>query len=754
MPAAAWISLAPLAPMADTAAAWLVTYAFHSTLFLGGAWLLARRLDGRRLAVQEAVWKFALVGGLITASLQVGFGVRPLAGGWSVGLEGGDPDGSPAAATAAPSSVSAAHALGTAGATPGAEIPIAEPERPDFSGLSTPAAAPARRAAASTTPARRSTSPAPVVRFLALVTLAGGLLAAVPLLLAHLRLRHRLQGRAAVADGPLPAFLRSLERAARTARPARLTATPRLATPIARGVVHGEICLPDRALTELATAEQEGVVAHELAHLVRRDPAWLLLARAVEAVFFFQPLNRLARVRLVEIAEWRCDDWAAERTRRPLALARCLTEVAGWSLRAGMPSPAWSVAPGIVDGSSLGRRVRRLLARPAAAGAERAPRWLRPVGAAALVLVAVAAPGVTRGAAPEGTPAAGPAPVRAASPTAPTAPTPAVAATPVTEPEVAATPEPTEEPVTELESEPVLADGSRRERREQRQWHVHHERHGRAPDEVDELIDDAIEKGLDGLDERLEAALAPLDDDFDAPGGLDEDLERQLDDLEKEFDYRIDAMSDEMEELAEQMAALHLDAAHDLDVDVDLSDFGPEFERQMEAFGREMAALGQSWSDIAGHITIDPGLGERIGELVRAVVPSQEDFERIRTESERLRAEARALADEGRLTEAERERIRREARVIGELAKTDDAKLVELAEAARQLAAQLRPSAEELEAVRAAQRQAIETLRERYGAALEAQRQALEAQHQALEAQRQALERERQERERTPRDGS
>ena len=39
------------------------------------------------------------------------------------------------------------------------------------------------------------------------------------------------------------------------------------------------------------------MLAHEIAHLVRRDPQWLVLARAIEMVFFFQPLNRLARRR-------------------------------------------------------------------------------------------------------------------------------------------------------------------------------------------------------------------------------------------------------------------------------------------------------------------------------------------------------------------------------------------------------------------------------------------------------------------------
>ena len=39
---------------------------------------------------------------------------------------------------------------------------------------------------------------------------------------------------------------------------------------------------------------------------------WLLLARALDSLFFVQPLNRVARRKLQEIAEYRCDDCAAE----------------------------------------------------------------------------------------------------------------------------------------------------------------------------------------------------------------------------------------------------------------------------------------------------------------------------------------------------------------------------------------------------------------------------------------------------------
>jgi hypothetical protein len=66
------------------AAAWLLTYALHSTLFLGLAWLASKRLAGRRARLEEAMWRFALVGALVTATAQLAAGWEPVAGRWAL----------------------------------------------------------------------------------------------------------------------------------------------------------------------------------------------------------------------------------------------------------------------------------------------------------------------------------------------------------------------------------------------------------------------------------------------------------------------------------------------------------------------------------------------------------------------------------------------------------------------------------------------------------------------------------------------
>src|SRR5436853_7242843 len=70
--------------LAQYALAWLLTYLLHSTLLLGLAWLASKPLARWSVAAEEAAWKLALVGALLTASLQLAAGWEPAAGRWSL----------------------------------------------------------------------------------------------------------------------------------------------------------------------------------------------------------------------------------------------------------------------------------------------------------------------------------------------------------------------------------------------------------------------------------------------------------------------------------------------------------------------------------------------------------------------------------------------------------------------------------------------------------------------------------------------
>src|SRR5437763_7016557 len=68
--------------LAQVALAWLLTYLLPSTLLLGLAWLASKPLARWSVAAEETMWKLALVGALLTASLQLAAGWEPAAGRW------------------------------------------------------------------------------------------------------------------------------------------------------------------------------------------------------------------------------------------------------------------------------------------------------------------------------------------------------------------------------------------------------------------------------------------------------------------------------------------------------------------------------------------------------------------------------------------------------------------------------------------------------------------------------------------------
>jgi beta-lactamase regulating signal transducer with metallopeptidase domain len=187
-----------------------------------------------------------------------------------------------------------------------------------------------------------------------------------------------LGSRTSLDRTPVGYRLRALLARAGVDRSVDLTCSSAIASPVA--LPGDEVCLPRPALLELQPEEQDSMLAHEVAHLLRRDPQWLVLARAIELVFFFQPLNRLARRRMQEVAEYLCDDWAVARTRRPVVLAKCLAAVAEWVGRAPIASTSrLHPMSAMVEsrGSPLVRRVGRIL------GARRAPDARTPRAAVA-----------------------------------------------------------------------------------------------------------------------------------------------------------------------------------------------------------------------------------------------------------------------------------------------------------------------------------------------------------------------------------
>lgn len=361
---------------------WLTTYGVHSTALIAAVWVITSAIPRLSLGTREALWKVALLGPLLTAT------VVPMAGVPSVWGRLPMPQAlrtEPAAApqqtlAQAPASEAAAEHRVVRHRAGELEITAIRQRQPQA-----PAAVPL--AAAPVAPA--SPSPWPLV-LLGLWAL-GAAVALGRLAYAAHRLRKQLQGRRDVIEDPvLESFLDLCSKAALKKRP-RLTASTHLRSPIALG--RREICLPERAVDSLSPQQQHGMLAHEMAHLLRGDPLWSVGVAVVEAAFWFQPLNHLARRKIQEVAEFQCDDWAARQAGTGVHLAKCLAEVAGWVENGPPMSP---VVTSMADRSSpIVRRITRLLHERRHGGR------VHPVGRVAITmgtlgLVLVLVPGVTQ----------------------------------------------------------------------------------------------------------------------------------------------------------------------------------------------------------------------------------------------------------------------------------------------------------------------------------------------------------------------
>jgi len=224
-----------------------------------------------------------------------------------------------------------------------------------------------------------------------------GLAGALWILLAWSRLFSFLRNRSEVTDGPALDALAALCRRAGVRGRVRLSTSPTLPGPITLGILRREICLPERALAALSAAQVRAMLAHELAHVVRRDALRFHALAFLERVFFFQPLNRVARRRLHETAEILCDDLAVRWTDHRLALASCLTEIARWMVGGRRVLPA----PGMAHSRSrLGQRVERLLDDRRSPRPERRHRWFPPLATVLVGVVVAAVPGFSGAASP------------------------------------------------------------------------------------------------------------------------------------------------------------------------------------------------------------------------------------------------------------------------------------------------------------------------------------------------------------------
>lgn len=295
----------------ETVASWLLTLALHAGVLLMAAWIIDRRFLQDHPGWRELLWRMALFGAVLTASVQsllqpptaARFDLSSAASATVAPGPQREPVVLPAvggAASASPPVIGVgAHAMGatSAGVAPRHAAVVAKPSswRPSWQSM------------------------------LVAAWLAGALLMLARLLMAWLGLERTLARGGALARDEVATDAAALAIQARIAPP-QLSALDDLASPVA--ALGGRIVLPRWALELLDREQLRAMLAHETAHLARRDPLWKLAVAFACALLWFMPLTRLARRRLDELAELACDAWAAIHIGNGRSLAECLAECA------------------------------------------------------------------------------------------------------------------------------------------------------------------------------------------------------------------------------------------------------------------------------------------------------------------------------------------------------------------------------------------------------------------------------------------
>ncbi|UOQ65346.1 M56 family metallopeptidase [Hymenobacter volaticus] len=166
-------------------------------------------------------------------------------------------------------------------------------------------------------------------------------------------------------------------------RPVQILASGLVPGPLVIGWLKPVVLLPISAATGLSGSELEAILAHELAHVMRRDYLFNLLQSVAEILFFYHPAVWFLSGCLRTERENCCDDIATELCGDSLVLAQALASLAALQHAPAGRTPDLAMAAAGQPGSLLSR-VRRLVQHRAAA-----PTFSDGFWAACVVLLSV-----------------------------------------------------------------------------------------------------------------------------------------------------------------------------------------------------------------------------------------------------------------------------------------------------------------------------------------------------------------------------
>lgn len=337
---------------------WLYTYLLHSTILIAAVWVGCRFTPLKSIAASEQLWKVAAFGSVLTATLV------------SLNLVHSPIDSVVLGSTAAPGDIvnvqsSAHHSPYVTGIDNLLNQSVGHSLTSDGSGdlresnesnatpvnLS-PITATYDNTRSGVLAAKRTDGLWPPL--LLSIWIAGIAFFGIRFLVSRSRFLDEIGPRTPVESESILNELEFLKAASGFTGDVLLTESFQLRSAVVIG--RNEICVPTRIWAELSDCEQRSMLAHEFAHVIRRDPFWLQLFNVLCGILFMQPLNFVARKRYRELAEYSCDTWVIRTTGLDSPLASCLVKVAQWIRGGYAPAPFMGIG-----GSPLRQRVERIL---------------------------------------------------------------------------------------------------------------------------------------------------------------------------------------------------------------------------------------------------------------------------------------------------------------------------------------------------------------------------------------------------------
>ncbi len=137
--------------------------------------------------------------------------------------------------------------------------------------------------------------------------------------------------------------------------PVEIRSSPGTLEPGVVGITHPVLLLPEGITDRLTQQQLEAVLAHELAHVRRRDNLFALVHMIVESMFWFHPLIWFIGARLIQERELACDEEVLAAGNQPHDYAEAILSVC----KLYVESPLVCVAG--VTGSDLKKRIHAIM---------------------------------------------------------------------------------------------------------------------------------------------------------------------------------------------------------------------------------------------------------------------------------------------------------------------------------------------------------------------------------------------------------